>query len=121
MTTILVVDDSAFMSRLIGHALAEAGYRVLSAENGLEALACLREHPAALVFLDLEMPVMGGLETLAALRAKPRTADTPVVVLTSRGQEQDYLAAMAAGASAYLTKPFSSVEIVQIVEQLLRK
>jgi two-component system chemotaxis response regulator CheY len=106
-TTILLVDDSPTMRRMVTASLREIpGAHFVEAGSGLEAIEKLALAPAALVILDLNMPDMHGLEVLQFLRGHQRYRAVPVIVLTTRGDESSRAAAMAAGATAYVTKPF---------------
>jgi CheY-like chemotaxis protein len=119
MGRILVVDDSPFMVRLVTYMLESAGHVTLSAENGKAALDLMAKEVPDLIFLDTMMPEMDGLETLRAIRANPSTANVPVLMLTARTQEDDYLAAREAGANGYLTKPFNLAEVLDGVARCL--
>jgi two-component system, chemotaxis family, chemotaxis protein CheY len=108
MNRTLVVDDSPTMRRMVMVSLRDmcpGGFA--EAGSGLEAIEQLALGPVALVVLDLNMPDMHGLEVLKFLRAHQAFRDVPVIVLTTRGDEASRAAALAAGASLYLTKPFS--------------
>ena len=108
MERTLVVDDSPTMRRMVMVSLrdvCDGGFA--QAASGLEALEQLALGPAALMVLDLNMPDMHGLEVLRFVRNHPAFRRLPVVVLTTRGDQESRAAAMAAGASLYLTKPFA--------------
>lgn len=110
---LLVVDDSLVMRRIIGSAAAIVGAECVEAGDGAQALARLEAAPDgfSLVCLDWNMPVMGGLEFLKALRADPRWAALPVLMITTEGSRDSILAALKAGATAYLTKPFNQQDL----------
>jgi two-component system chemotaxis response regulator CheY len=108
MARTLVVDDSPTMRRMVMASLrdvCEGGFA--QAASGLEAIEQLALGPAALMVLDLNMPDMHGLEVLRFVRKHPMFRHLPVIVLTTRGDEESREATMAAGASLYLTKPFA--------------
>jgi two-component system chemotaxis response regulator CheY len=108
MNRTLVVDDSPTMRRMVIASLREVctgGF--VEAGSGLEACEKLALSPVSLVVLDLNMPDMHGLEVLAFVRRHPVLKTLPVIVLTTRGDEASRGAALAAGASVYLTKPFT--------------
>jgi two-component system chemotaxis response regulator CheY len=108
METILVVDDSSTMRRMVMASLRDVpDVTFAEASNGLEAIEQLALGPVSAVVLDLNMPDMHGLEVLEFMRTHPRYRPIPVVVLTTRGDGTSREAAQAAGATAYLTKPFS--------------
>jgi len=108
MDRTLVVDDSPTMRRMVIASLrdvCEGGFA--EAASGLEAIEQLALGPAALMVLDLNMPDMHGLEVLRFVRKHPIFRHLPVIVLTTRGDEESRAAMMAAGASLYVTKPFA--------------
>lgn len=108
MDRTLVVDDSPTMRRMVMASLREVctgGF--VEAASGLEACEQLALAPVALLVLDLNMPDMHGLEVLSFVRRHPTLKTLPIIVLTTRGDEGSRSAAMAAGASLYLTKPFT--------------
>jgi two-component system chemotaxis response regulator CheY len=117
---VLVVDDSATMRRMVIATLQRV--REISfdqAQTGLEAIERLAMAPADLVILDLNMPDMHGLEVLRFVRSHGSFKDIPVVVLTTRGDEESRAAAVSAGATMYLTKPFDPASFVSEITQLL--
>jgi two-component system chemotaxis response regulator CheY len=117
---VLVVDDSPTLRRMVQAALRPIGGLVFTeAGNGLEAIERLASATPALVILDLNMPDMHGLEVLKFLRGHSSFADLPVVVLTTRGDDSSRAAAMAAGATRYLTKPFTPDALCSAVAEVL--
>ena len=120
MTTILVVDDSATMRRMVVAALRGLGpVRFDEAQTGLEAIERLSVAPVDLVLLDLNMPDVHGLEVLRFVRSHQAFREIPVVVLTTRGDEESREAALSGGATLYLTKPFTPSELAPRVRELL--
>lgn len=120
MKQILVVDDSATMRRMVMSVLRDLkGVNFQEASNGLEAIERLVVAPVDLMILDLNMPEMHGLEVLQFVRAHPNYSSIPIIVLTTRGDEASRSAALAAGASCYLTKPFEPRAFISQVEELL--
>ena len=109
MKQILVVDDSPTIRRMVRASLARffPTIEFLEAGSGLEAIERLALAPIGLIVLDLNMPDMHGLEVLQFVRSHEKYRQVPVAVLTTRGDEGSRAAAMRAGASVYLTKPFS--------------
>ena len=108
MNRALVVDDSPTMRRMVMASLREVctgGF--VEAASGLEAVEQLALGPVSLMVLDLNMPDMHGLEVLAFVRRHPTLRALPIIVLTTRGDESSRTAALKAGASMYLTKPFT--------------
>ena len=117
---ILIVDDSRTMRRMVATSLANMGHcKFEEAANGLEAIERLVLGPADLMILDLNMPEIHGIDVLKFVRARPMYESMPVVVLTTKGDESIRKEAMAAGASLYLTKPFTSTELEAKVRALL--
>ena len=119
--TVLVVDDSATMRRMIIASLASIGGLTFEqAVSGLEAIERLTLSSIDLVMLDLNMPDVHGLEVLRFIRAQQTLRDLPVVVLTTRGDDDSRVAALSEGATLYLTKPFAPASIAVQVGPLLR-
>ncbi len=120
MKKILVVDDSATMRRMVIASLSELpGLRFLEAGTGLEAIEQLALAPADLMVLDLNMPDMHGLDVLGFLRQYAHYRSMPVIVLTTRGDEDSRRAALAAGVAGYLTKPFRPSDLATQARELL--
>lgn len=116
---ILVVDDEPDALELIGFNLEKAGFDVITAEDGVEALRKARELAPAAMVLDLMLPEMDGLDVCKSLRADPRTASTAIIMLTARAAEVDRVLGLELGADDYLTKPFSPRELVLRIRKLL--
>ena len=110
---ILVVDDSAVMRRIVASAAALLGADCAGAGDGAQAVAQLEADPAGfqLICLDWNMPVMGGLEFLQVLRKDPRWKEIPVLMITTEGSRDSIIAALKAGATGYLTKPFNQQDL----------
>lgn len=120
-TTVLVAEDDASIRIVLLATLRSAGYRVLVAENGVEARAIARTDRPTLVISDVLMPGGDGQALLAALRADPRTTDLPFVFLTGLDERESVRKGMDLGADDYLTKPFRPTELLSLVQaQLLR-
>ncbi|MCE5192036.1 MAG: response regulator [Actinomycetia bacterium] len=113
---ILVVEDTELLRRIYYDKLVQEGYRVLTAADGLEALSILRANPVDLVLLDLIMPRMGGLDVLESLKADPRTAQLPVVILTNLGEESAIDRALEFGAVDYLIK--NQAKLADVAEKI---
>jgi two-component system, OmpR family, KDP operon response regulator KdpE len=118
VTRILVVDDEAQIRTALARALDARGYEVDTASDGEEALDRAAVRPPDLVVLDLNMPVMGGLEVTRRMRA---WSAAPILVLSVRDEEPDKVAALDLGADDYLTKPFGVGELLARVRALLRR
>jgi len=119
MATILVVDDSPVIQRMLSFTLKRNRHTVLTARHGKLALATLEKHKVDLVITDVSMPEMDGLTLLKELRSNTDYQTLPVVMLTASGQEDDRISAVAEGANGFLTKPTSSRELTQTVNKLL--
>jgi len=120
MHTILVVDDSPTIRRMVRAALgALPDVTFVEAESGLRAIEVLGMQPVQMVVLDLNMPDMHGLDVIRFLRSHRPYRDLPVMVLTTRGDETSRQAALDAGASAYVTKPFMPSALLSSVRELL--
>src|SRR5262249_22470617 len=115
---IMIVDDDPQIRRVLRTALVAQGYEVVDARNGEEALEKLREEKQDLVILDMNMPGMGGLETCRSIRS---TSDISIIMLTVRDAESDKVEALDAGADDYMTKPFSSPELLARIRAALRR
>jgi two-component system, chemotaxis family, chemotaxis protein CheY len=116
---ILIVDDSTLIQQMYELFLARFhGVRLVNAMNGAVALDALgREPEIDLVLLDINMPVMNGLELLQRMKGEPAYRDIPVIVITTHGKEGDVQRCMALGASGCLTKPFQTPELYKAIEQ----
>jgi two-component system alkaline phosphatase synthesis response regulator PhoP len=115
---ILIVEDHPTMRGAMRLVLEEGGYRISEAADGIGALEMVREDPPDLVFLDLHIPGMSGAEILAAIRSDEAAAHTRVIVVTADGEEGRERA-IAQGADAYFTKPFSPAALLTKAEQVL--
>jgi len=115
---ILVVDDEPEITRLVRAYLERAGFAVVTAAEGREALAVFRHERPNLVLLDLNLPGMDGLDVCRAMR---RGSDVPIIMLTARLEEADRLIGLELGADDYVVKPFSPREIVARVRAVLRR
>ena len=116
--TVLVVDDDRTLARVIAVVLDQSGFKPVVVHDGGRALAMARELQPDLIVLDMNIPGDSGLEVCATLKKDPATAAIPVVFLTGESDEVDRTAGVAAGAAAYLTKPFSPAELIDVVRRL---
>lgn len=119
MNTILLADDEDVMRLVVRTTLDDVRYRIVEVADGLAALATARSAPPDLLILDWMMPGMTGPEVAAAVRAEPALASTPIIFLTAKGQVADRAQVANLGATAYLVKPFSPLELIQCVEAAL--
>jgi len=118
---ILVVEDEADIRELVSYNLTKSGYEAVGAVSGEEALALMKGDLPDLVLLDLMLPGMDGLAVCERLKKKSRTATTPIVMLTAKGEESDVVRGLNLGADDYITKPFSLRELMARVQAVLRR
>lgn len=116
--TIMVVDDSASMRRVVGIALKGAGYEVLEAYDGQNALSKLTGQKVHMIISDVNMPVMDGITFLKAVKQMPAYKFTPVIMLTTESEESKKREGQAAGARAWVVKPFQPEQLVNAVQRL---
>jgi two-component system, OmpR family, alkaline phosphatase synthesis response regulator PhoP len=117
--TIMVVDDNPDIITIVKTILEGKGYNVLSASSGQELLNLLTDRKPDLIILDIMMPEMDGLEVLGRLKAVTETASIPVILLTAKVQYEDVLGGYKLGADYYITKPFTSTQLVNGINLLL--
>jgi len=117
--TVLIADDEPNILVTLEFLMQREGHRVLLARDGDEALAQLRAHRPQLVLLDVMMPGKSGFEVCQAVRADEALAATRILMLTAKGRETDVAKGLALGADAYITKPFSTRDLVERVRALL--
>jgi CheY-like chemotaxis protein len=117
--TITVVDDNPDIITIVKTILEGKGYQVLSASSGQELLNLLVDRKPDLIILDIMMPEMDGLEVLGRLKAVTETASIPVILLTAKVQYEDVLGGYKLGADYYITKPFTSTQLVNGINLLL--
>ncbi len=118
MDKILVVDDEPHIVRLLRAYLEQAGYQVVVAYDGREAMAAFRKEKPNLVILDLMLPELDGLKICEIIRQE---SDAPIIILTARVEEDDRILGLELGADDYVTKPFSPREVVARVKAVLRR
>jgi two-component system chemotaxis response regulator CheY len=117
---ILIVDDSPTIRKMVRASLrALESFDFVEASNGLDAIEQVALGPVALMILDLNMPDMHGVDVLKFIRRHPTLRDVPVVVLTTRGDDSSREAALAAGATQYMTKPFAPNSLLTTARDLL--
>ena len=116
---IMAVDDERHIVRLIQVNLERAGYQVITAFDGPDALKKVENDRPDVIVLDVMMPKMDGFEVLKRLQANPETREIPVIMLTAKAQDADVFRGWASGVSAYLTKPFNPLELITFVRRIL--
>lgn len=119
MATVLVVDDEPQILSLVRVTLEDERVRIVEAADGEAALAVAQREQPELILLDIRMPRLDGFEVCRRLRQDPRFGQTKIVMLTASGQERDRVRGRAAGADEYLTKPFSPLSLLSLVQTLL--
>jgi CheY-like chemotaxis protein len=118
---VLVCDNEEVLRALVRAALAPGGYEITEARDGDESVELARRLEPDLIVLDMMMPGRSGLDVLREMRRDPDLREMRVLMLTARTQERDRGAAIAVGANRYLAKPFSPLQLVSLVEDLLSK
>ena len=117
---ILIVDDEPSIVVPIQFLMEQQGYHVMIAENGEDALDLIYKYKPDLVLLDIMLPTIDGYEVCEIVRLNPSTRNIKIIFLTAKGREVEIAKGMALGADAYIVKPFSNVELVAKVNELLR-
>ncbi len=115
---VLVADDEQTLRDLLALNLEAAGFEVVVADDGQQALELVRRFPPDVVVLDVMMPNLDGLGVVQALRRDPRTRDTKIVMLSAKGTDEDVWAGWKAGADCYLTKPCSMGQLVDTITRV---
>jgi two-component system, chemotaxis family, chemotaxis protein CheY len=115
---ILTVDDSASVRQMVNFTLSDAGYTVIEAVDGADALAKLTG-PVNMVITDLNMPNLDGIGLIRSLRTNPACKGIPIVMLTTESQESSKQAGKAAGATGWIVKPFTTQQLLAVVKRLL--
>lgn len=118
---ILIVEDEPAIRDMVAYALRKGEFEPVTAGDGREAQAAIAERVPDLILLDWMLPGMSGVEFAKRLRSEERTRSIPLIMLTARGEEQDKVAGLEAGADDYVTKPFSPRELVARIKAVLRR
>ena len=118
MKTILYVEDNEFNRKIVRHLLGRTSYRLLEAGDGEAGVTTAREAVPDLIIMDIQLPKLSGLDATRQLHADPVTAPIPVIVITSFALAGDEEKAREAGAAAYLAKPYSPRELLQMIRDL---
>lgn len=115
----MTADDSPSMRQMISFTLKEAGFDIVEAEHGQDALNKLNGGPVDMLITDLNMPVMDGLELIRQVRALPQFKYIPIVMLTTESQAEKKQEGKAAGATGWIVKPFTPDQLVGVVNKVL--
>ncbi|NBQ88673.1 MAG: response regulator [Betaproteobacteria bacterium] len=119
MHSILAVDDSASMRKMVTFTLTGAGFHVVEAVDGQDALEKARSHSISLVLTDQNMPRMDGLTLTRNLRGDPRFSNVPILILTTESSEQMKMAGREAGATGWLVKPFDPARLIEVIRKVI--
>ncbi|MBD7959879.1 MAG: response regulator [Comamonas sp.] len=120
MHTILAVDDSPSMRKMVSFTLAGAGYKVVEAVDGMDALEKAEAQHVDLVLADQNMPRLDGIGLTRRLREHPRFKNTPILILTTESSDQMKQAGKAAGATGWLVKPFDPNRLIEVLQKVIR-
>lgn len=118
-TKVMVIDDSNTIRRSAEIFLAQAGYQVLLAEDGFDALSKIADHHPSLIFVDIMMPRLDGYQTCALIKKNPKFSGTPVIMLSSKDGLFDRARGRMVGSDEYLTKPFTKDSLLKAVSEHL--
>lgn len=118
---ILLIDDHKTVLKLLQAILRIKGYELCYAENGKQGIAMARQEQPDLILLDVMMPDLDGFKVCQYLKGQDETREIPVVFLTARGAEEDFDTGRRAGADGFMTKPFQTMEVLNLVERLLKE
>ena len=116
--TVLYVEDNEFNRKIVRQLLAATSYRLLEATDGEQGVAAAFASPPDLVLMDIQLPRLSGLDATKLIREDPRTAHVPIIVVTSFALSGDDRQALEAGASAYLAKPYSPRQLLELIRKL---
>ena len=119
--TILIADDEPNQLELMDYNLRNAGFAIIKASNGLEALELIENHSPDLIILDWMMPKMSGIDVCRTLRSRSETKLLPIIILSARSEDSDKSLGLDTGADDYISKPFSPKELLSRVKALLRR
>ncbi|MGH6636582.1 MAG: phosphate regulon transcriptional regulator PhoB [Gammaproteobacteria bacterium] len=121
LETILVVDDEPAIRQMLGFALTNEGYKCQEAGNTDEAQAILMQQLPELILLDWMLPGISGVDFARRLKRNPNTREVPIIMLTAKGEEADKIKGLEVGADDYVTKPFSTKELIARIRAVLRR
>jgi two-component system chemotaxis response regulator CheY len=119
MTKVLAVDDSVSIRQMVNHTLQDAGYEVVTANDGRDALSKLGTTRFDVIISDVNMPNMGGLELVKELRAKPQYKFTPILILTTETSAEKKMEGKQAGATGWLVKPFNPETLLKTLKRVM--
>jgi two-component system chemotaxis response regulator CheY len=117
---IMTVDDSASVRQMVSFTLKQAGYEVVEAEDGQDALDKLDTSPVNMLITDLNMPKIDGIELIRKVREKPESRFMPIIMLTTESQDSKKKEGRAAGATGWIVKPFKPEQLLAVIKKVLR-
>ena len=117
---ILTVDDSSSIRQMVGFTLKQAGYEVVEACDGIDALEKVKSTPVSMALVDLNMPRMDGITLIKHLRADNGHRFIPIVMLTTESQQEKKMEGKSAGATGWIVKPFKPNQLISVVQKVLR-
>ncbi|MDH0202510.1 response regulator [Comamonas aquatica] len=120
MHSILAVDDSPSMRKMVSFTLTGAGYNVVEAVDGMDALEKAEAQHVDLILVDQNMPRLDGIGLTKRLREHPRFKNTPILILTTESSDQMKQAGKAAGATGWLVKPFDPNRLIEVIQKVIR-
>ena len=120
-SNILIADDEPNQLELMSFNLSNAGYSIIKATNGKEAIELIENHSPDLIILDWMMPKMSGIDVCRTLRSRSETKQIPIIILSARSEDSDKSLGLDTGADDYISKPFSPKELISRVKALLRR
>lgn len=115
----MTVDDSASIRQMVSFTLKQAGYDVVEAVDGVDALDKLRKNPVNMLVTDLNMPNMDGIELIRQVRKEPKYKFVPIIMLTTESQSSKKQEGKAAGATGWIVKPFNPEQLLAVVKKVL--
>lgn len=118
---VLIVEDDPSQLEILRHNVSTAGYRVVSASDGVKAVAAFEEHRPDLVLLDWMLPEVSGIEVCRNIKVKRKGRDTPVIIVSARTEEDDLIKGLDTGADDYICKPYSIAELLARMKAQLRR
>jgi two-component system, chemotaxis family, chemotaxis protein CheY len=118
--TIMTVDDSASIRQMVSFTLTDAGYQIVEAVDGRDALEKLQMTIVSMLITDLNMPNVDGIELIKSVRQQPQHKFIPILMLTTESQDSKKQLGKAAGASGWIVKPFSATQLVDVVKKLVK-
>ena len=118
--TIMIADDSTSIRQMVSHTLGQAGYDVIEAVDGQDALDKLMISPVSMLIADLNMPNMNGIELIKKVRENPRSKFIPIIMLTTESQENKKQKGRAAVATGWIVKPFDPEQLLTVIKKVLK-